>query len=1134
MPRPRTLSGYFPLHIGYGSRYSINNVIMPIVILMSISITPFVVGCLTGVNAANSNNGIRSDSTCNARGLDRAFIGPLPHIETLKAYHETTSTDKFISGQDILVRCNVTHPYSYENITGAFIKIYNEDKNISLLPSTSMNMEIDEYGAKYIWFKYIFSFPIPTPRGKYNVTIEVQDNSELDPPDKPVTNETITIRVLNSKPEIKGTIGPIYKSEDDLPWVLDMFRNKTDLEDYGDNLIWHVENLNESLLSVNITGDKLTFNHQPDTSGSNKIKLVLQDSDLDSASLNFMVHVLPVNDPPRLIKPIPNQIRVEDSIGSWVINLTTYGYDVEDSTAHKLLTWLVYDINLTLIEVKIIRNITSNLMVITPGKDMFGANYITIRAYDSQGLSIAQRVWVNVTPDNDPPWWKPIPHLYLESERAVNILNLADYIIDPDTRPDEISYGIRIGTSKFIKSGVDKKGMLSIEISDPDYTGPGVVEVFANDTDNEVSTKINITIFLGKFTVNLLAPENRSIITENVPRLYWNLNNPANLQPIYFDVYLHENPEFVINHKQDKWGAHNLTENSHISYFELKNNVVYYWTVVPKYFDENGKLYVGETLEGIRNFRISTNANNQPPISVLISPSKNEIIRTREVNLSWFGFDPDNDLPITYELYFSSLKNEVEDRLESAKIELSRPTQNNFSIGDLQDNQIFYWTVIPKTGNYKGTCISGTNAFGVDLENTEPCTMLVLPRDRTVVNKLPILYWEFIDPDPFEDIKFDIYFNENRFKVESLDQTAKIATLEKTTNYYVPTAWKSNKKYYWTVIGYDRGGTGICESGIWSFTIDETQSNYPPVAQLLDPKDKLIIHNSKIELVWNGTDRDNDGITYTLYFGDDYIAISNLNAKFKYLSTKKQSFIIENLEDRKTYYWTVVPDDDKVSGICLNTIWSFEVELDNTDASNGEDGANSLLMNWQIIGLVIGLIILFITITIVYRRNQSSKHIKEYLKTGSTKHMPRNLKDQLISHSMLKALHAKEKELEEIEAGTDKKADLRGIPPSQPYHEGDYDHSVEKSRYLLNHSNSKTAEPIKRAIPYAKGENHEAFVSSNEDFELAKPLLKKIASEKAIKASSLPITKECPRCGSFKVKTYKDDTSKCLDCKFKF
>jgi hypothetical protein len=292
---------------------------------MFILINPIIGGYLNGASTTNSQYFTNSDSLGNYETLSRAFIGPLPHIETLNAFLGVTSTDKFISGQDIIVKCNITHPYSYENITGAFISIYNEEKNITLLPSTFMNMMIDEYGPKYIWFRYIFSLPIPTPRGKYNVTVWVQDSSELEPPDKPVINETISIRVLNSKPEIKGIITPIFKSEDDLPWVLDLFRNKTDLEDYGENLIWIVENLNESLLSVNIKNDKLTFNHHPDASGSNEIKLVLRDSDLDSNSINFMIHVLPVNDPPRLFKPIPNQIHVEDSTEPWIINLTTYG-----------------------------------------------------------------------------------------------------------------------------------------------------------------------------------------------------------------------------------------------------------------------------------------------------------------------------------------------------------------------------------------------------------------------------------------------------------------------------------------------------------------------------------------------------------------------------------------------------------------------------------------------------------------------------------------------------------------------------------------------------------------------------------------------------------------------------------------
>jgi hypothetical protein len=80
----------------------------------------------------------------------------------------------------------------------------------------------------------------------------------------------------------------------------------------------------------------------------------------------------------------------------------------------------------------------------------------------------------------------------------------------------------------------------------------------------------------------------------------------------------------------------------------------------------------------------------------------------------------------------------------------------------------------------------------------------------------------------------------------------------------------------------------------------------------------------------------------------------------------------------------------------------------------------------------------------------------------------------------------------------------------------------------------KYAEQVRRAIPYASGRKSEDQIIKKEEVKLAQPLSKKIIREKAIKASSLPITQECPKCGSFKVRSYKNGINKCLECKLKF
>jgi uncharacterized protein affecting Mg2+/Co2+ transport len=106
------------------------------------------------------------------------------------------------------------------------------------------------------------------------------------------------------------------------------------------------------------------------------------------------------------------------------------------------------------------------------------------------------------------------------------------------------------------------------------------------------------------------------------------------------------------------------------------------------------------------------------------------------------------------------------------------------------------------------------------------------------------------------------------------------------------------------------------------------------------------------------------------------------------------------------------------------------------------------------------------------------------------------------------------------------------IEKPKPYMSGEYQYTVEESRY--GYVAKRYAEQVKQAIPYAEGSKKQNHILSKKKLKMAKLIAQKGESKKAIKASSLPITRECPKCGSFKVKTYKNDINKCLDCKFRF
>ncbi len=1051
-------------------------------------------------------------------------------IVELSSYKGDTETAEFYSGNNMVVRCNVTNEDGADEIIGAEIKIVYKKNGNTLLSGTTMEAVNNSKGPTWLWFRFDYTFPIPVPRGSYNITVTATATSQGGQK----INHSMEIDILNSPPAIISEINSFYKFEDDPSWNLNLSKKKFDLEDPNNKLTWHIENVNESLLNIEINLDNLTFTPLPDAFGSIELKLILEDTDSGRTNTKFWVYIKPVNDPPEFKPNIPDQKRKEDST-HWVINLTRYIYDLEDSILDKLLNLSVESVNGSLISVEMIKNSTANLMYITPVNDSYGSNLITLRAVDSEDGMAKQRFWINITPENDAPYWKVIPKLQISRSKNVGILDLSKYILDIDTAVDQQDLEITSVTLSTINAEIGHDKKLNITINDPDYIGLAFIEVTADDGANFAVTTIELKIQLGTFSVRPIGPENNSIISTKEPKLQWLLDNPIGFEPVNFEVYLHSDVALVQVHDATARVVFNKSETFHTSIYYLKDDVIYYWTVAPKYFDTDGEVYYGNSELGIQNFRIDVNSVNRPPLSALLSPHHRSIIESQTINLEWLGYDADNDAPISYELYLSNYKEKVSNLSSEAKITLPNPENNNYVITGLKDNEIYYWTVIPSAKGDLGKCLTPIGTFAIDLYNVKPTTILLLPRDNSTVPKPPIIYWDYTDPDPFEDLNFDIFLSDNKARVDYNDPSTRIATVKETTNFYLPPL-APNKKYYWTVISYDKAGAGICECSVWSFTIDQSIINHPPMAQLIGPENEAVITKRSIRLMWNGSDVDDDKITYTVYFGDNLDSISMLDKNSKLSITTTLSFVIDNLSFGKKYYWTVIPDDSKVPGLCMDNVWSFEVRSGEEKNPQDDPESTRVMLTLQIFVIII-IIIIAAGLLWIARKRKMKNRLEQYLRTTTDPDETKDVKTSLLSSRTLRALHSIE--------GKSKIDDTQGalgtLPSSRysagPYPKGEYDHTVEKSRYQLMASQSQNAKQVKRAIPYATGQQEQGLaqgLAAKNNMQPATPLIKKIFTDKAFKASSLPITRQCPRCGSYKVKTYKDDSNKCLECKYKF
>jgi len=104
--------------------------------------------------------------------------------------------------------------------------------------------------------------------------------------------------------------------------------------------------------------------------------------------------------------------------------------------------------------------------------------------------------------------------------------------------------------------------------------------------------------------------------------------------------------------------------------------------------------------------------------------------------------------------------------------------------------------------------------------------------------------------------------------------------------------------------------------------------NPPPTSTIISPDDGARITSDGILLVWKGMDDGEEALKYDIYLGESYRDISIHDRSVLWLENIKETSVnTGRVEMGKTYYWTVIPKDIFSSGICINDIFSFTVNI---------------------------------------------------------------------------------------------------------------------------------------------------------------------------------------------------------------
>jgi len=182
--------------------------------------------------------------------------------------------------------------------------------------------------------------------------------------------------------------------------------------------------------------------------------------------------------------------------------------------------------------------------------------------------------------------------------------------------------------------------------------------------------------------------------------------------------------------------------------------------------------------------------------------------------------------------------------------------------------------------------------------------------EETDVSVNPIISWTGGDPEWYDTVYYDVYF-------EADDPTPDVLVSEdQTKTSYEPDTLDFETTYYWQIISEDNSGA-TTTGPIWSFTTRGNEAPNEPSEP--DPEDDATEISIDKDLSWTGGDPDGDDVTYDIYLGD-----SNPPPKVKG-NHSSTTYSPDTLEFSTEYYWKIVAWDE-FDYSTTGPIWSFTTE----------------------------------------------------------------------------------------------------------------------------------------------------------------------------------------------------------------
>jgi hypothetical protein len=190
----------------------------------------------------------------------------------------------------------------------------------------------------------------------------------------------------------------------------------------------------------------------------------------------------------------------------------------------------------------------------------------------------------------------------------------------------------------------------------------------------------------------------------------------------------------------------------------------------------------------------------------------------------------------------------------------------------------------------------------------DPAIWTRVPKD-TVLEKGAVYTFDVDAIDP--DIGVDNVFGISSTPASSIKIDAKTGTINWVTTDY--------GRYKVTISFGDKKS-----SIYYNFII---KVNTPPKVTLASPLNGTEVDQVNPTFQWSVIDDDGDNVTSTLYYGTDEAGVRAHISQYLIGGLKDTYYVpVLFLDKAKRYYWTVVPDDGRITGDCTSGVWSFTVK----------------------------------------------------------------------------------------------------------------------------------------------------------------------------------------------------------------